>query len=240
RKHLDKYRIEQIALRRLRFVIDNNEAHLDHLSIVDLIQQSDVPPSIISEYFGASYKTACDIRVLLLQSIEKSVQIKSTKENKENQDVNNTKDVDSLSPHQSQMIQIFTPRIKATTPDDVLEMLEEVIIRSATETNYKRESGKPSFHKHTSLLRKASRPSSALSIAATERSIAEAESSNERLANGKFYLRQLVTLEQTEQDEAITRLQNETLCQKHLLDATLIDPVLKISGKKLLRMVART
>jgi hypothetical protein len=38
RSHLDKCNIEQITLRRLRFVIESNEAVTQHLSLLDLIE----------------------------------------------------------------------------------------------------------------------------------------------------------------------------------------------------------
>ncbi|KAI8914078.1 hypothetical protein DFJ77DRAFT_59646 [Powellomyces hirtus] len=39
RTNLDRYRIEQIALRRLRFVVENNQAEQEHLAMVDLVEQ---------------------------------------------------------------------------------------------------------------------------------------------------------------------------------------------------------
>jgi hypothetical protein len=38
RTNLDHYRIEQVALRRLRFVVENNQTEPEHLSIVDLVE----------------------------------------------------------------------------------------------------------------------------------------------------------------------------------------------------------
>jgi hypothetical protein len=38
RSHLDKCNIEQITLRRLRFVIESNQAVAQHLSLLDLIE----------------------------------------------------------------------------------------------------------------------------------------------------------------------------------------------------------
>ncbi|KAI9360409.1 hypothetical protein DFJ73DRAFT_757338 [Zopfochytrium polystomum] len=72
RSNLDNFRIEQIALRRLRFIIDHDEAKPEHLSIVDLVQKGDVPASLITRYFGAQFKTAHDIRIILLQAIERT------------------------------------------------------------------------------------------------------------------------------------------------------------------------
>ncbi|KAL2916918.1 hypothetical protein HK105_203697 [Polyrhizophydium stewartii] len=70
RTNLDRFRIEQIALRRLRYVIEHNEAEHDHLAVVQLLEQSYIPESLIQRYFGPSFTTIHSLRVLLLQSID--------------------------------------------------------------------------------------------------------------------------------------------------------------------------
>ncbi|KAI8833721.1 hypothetical protein BC829DRAFT_407719 [Chytridium lagenaria] len=72
RTNIDKYRIEQIALRRLRFVIENSQAEPEHLSIMKLVEAGDVPRSLFIRFFGPKHQTAHDVRVLLLQSIERT------------------------------------------------------------------------------------------------------------------------------------------------------------------------
>ncbi|KAI8810538.1 hypothetical protein BJ742DRAFT_181502 [Cladochytrium replicatum] len=71
RLNLEKYRIEQIVLRRIRYAIDNDESVEDHLAMIDLIEQSNAPPELIQKFFGPHYSNASDIRVLLLRSIAK-------------------------------------------------------------------------------------------------------------------------------------------------------------------------
>ena len=39
RTNLDRFRIEQIVLRRLRYVIENNQAETDHLTMVEILEQ---------------------------------------------------------------------------------------------------------------------------------------------------------------------------------------------------------
>ncbi|KAJ3148161.1 hypothetical protein HK101_002176, partial [Irineochytrium annulatum] len=75
RTNLDRYRIEQVALRRLRFVIENNEAEPEHISIMDLVEAGNVPKAMFTRYFGSNYTNAHDVRILLLQSIEKTKRI---------------------------------------------------------------------------------------------------------------------------------------------------------------------
>ena len=38
RSNIDRFKIEQVALRRLRFIVENNEADPSHLPIVDLVE----------------------------------------------------------------------------------------------------------------------------------------------------------------------------------------------------------
>ncbi|KAI9345348.1 hypothetical protein BDR26DRAFT_856798 [Obelidium mucronatum] len=77
RSNLDSFSIEKVALRRLRFVVENNECDVEHLSLVDLIEAGQVPAPIITSFFGAEYATPHDLRVLLLQSIDKARRIRN-------------------------------------------------------------------------------------------------------------------------------------------------------------------
>ncbi|KAJ3216574.1 hypothetical protein HDU67_009268 [Dinochytrium kinnereticum] len=77
RTNIDKYRIEQIALRRLRFVIENSQAEPEHLSIMNLVETGNVPRSLFIRFFGPKHQTAHDVRVLLLQSIERTARIRT-------------------------------------------------------------------------------------------------------------------------------------------------------------------
>ncbi|KAH6576203.1 hypothetical protein BASA62_001536 [Batrachochytrium salamandrivorans] len=70
RTHLDRFRIEQIALRRLRHVIENKQADSSHLEVIHLLEQSSIPESLIQKFFGPSFRTLHSLRVLLLQSID--------------------------------------------------------------------------------------------------------------------------------------------------------------------------
>ncbi|KAJ3141959.1 hypothetical protein HK100_004747 [Physocladia obscura] len=77
RSNLDLFTIEKVALRRLRFVVENNESEVEHLSIVDLVESGEVPSEIIASFFGPEYATPHDLRVLLLQSIDKTRRIRA-------------------------------------------------------------------------------------------------------------------------------------------------------------------
>ncbi|KAJ3022481.1 UNVERIFIED_CONTAM: hypothetical protein HDU68_009127 [Siphonaria sp. JEL0065] len=81
RCNLDSFSIEKVALRRLRFVVENNESDVEHLSLVDLIEAGQVPPPIICSFFGAEFATPHDLRVLLLQSIDKARRIRRRRKN---------------------------------------------------------------------------------------------------------------------------------------------------------------
>ncbi|KAJ3110036.1 hypothetical protein HDU96_006953 [Phlyctochytrium bullatum] len=76
RTNIDKYRIEQIALRRLRFVIENSQAEPEHLAIMNLVEAGNVPRSVFMKFFGSKHQTAHEVRVLLLQSIERTQKIR--------------------------------------------------------------------------------------------------------------------------------------------------------------------
>ncbi|KAJ3007600.1 UNVERIFIED_CONTAM: hypothetical protein HDU68_003423 [Siphonaria sp. JEL0065] len=84
RCNLDSFSIEKVALRRLRFVVENNECDVEHLSLVDLIEAGQVPPQIICSFFGAEFATPHDLRVLLLQSIDKARRIRRRRKNMQN------------------------------------------------------------------------------------------------------------------------------------------------------------
>ncbi|KAJ3326558.1 hypothetical protein HDU76_012820 [Blyttiomyces sp. JEL0837] len=77
RGNIDRFRIEQVALRRLRFVVEHNETEVEHLSIVDLVETGEVPSHLIQKYFGSQYMTAHDLRVLVLQSIDKTKRVRN-------------------------------------------------------------------------------------------------------------------------------------------------------------------
>ncbi|KAI8609031.1 hypothetical protein BC830DRAFT_1152703 [Chytriomyces sp. MP71] len=76
RSNLDNFNIEKVALRRLRFVVDHNEADVEHLSLVDLVETGQVPAKLLVEFFGPEYATPHDLRVLLLQSVDKARRIR--------------------------------------------------------------------------------------------------------------------------------------------------------------------
>ncbi|KAI8823361.1 uncharacterized protein EV422DRAFT_611397 [Fimicolochytrium jonesii] len=133
RGNLDRYRIEQIALRRLRFVIENNQAEPDHLALIDLVQQGQVPPQILHRYFGPTHSTPHALRILLLQSIDASSRSLHNNHSP-------TPTSDSPQPHLSAdhpgdrrvepegrtPFRVYTPKPTATTPDEVLKILEQV------------------------------------------------------------------------------------------------------------------
>ncbi|KAI9102425.1 hypothetical protein DFS34DRAFT_591074 [Phlyctochytrium arcticum] len=76
RSNIDRMRIEQIALRRLRYVIESYEAEPEHLAVVDLIDHVRLPSRVLQHYFGPSYKTVHDVRVLLLQAIDRTKRLR--------------------------------------------------------------------------------------------------------------------------------------------------------------------
>ncbi|KAJ3410801.1 hypothetical protein HDV05_003230 [Chytridiales sp. JEL 0842] len=71
RTNVDHFRIEQVALRRLRFVVEHNQTEPEHLSIVDLVESVNMPPQMISKFFGPKYTTPHELRILVLQSIDR-------------------------------------------------------------------------------------------------------------------------------------------------------------------------
>ncbi|KAJ3018651.1 hypothetical protein HKX48_002757 [Thoreauomyces humboldtii] len=111
RTNLDRYRIEQIALRRLRFVIETRQAEPSHISMIDLVERGNVPPTLLSHYFGPKTTTPHDIKVLLLQAIHRP----------------------SQSPHMT--LAPSTSRRPATTPDSVLHVLAQAERRARPKTS---------------------------------------------------------------------------------------------------------
>ncbi|KAI8593844.1 hypothetical protein BDZ88DRAFT_503553 [Geranomyces variabilis] len=107
RTNLDRYRIEQIALRRLRFVVENDQAEPEHLAMVDLVEQGHVPLSLLHKYFGPAFLDILDLRVLILRSIERRRMINAPQ---------------TPSPPHA----MFAPRPHATTPSDVLSVLQTI------------------------------------------------------------------------------------------------------------------
>ncbi|KAJ3092102.1 hypothetical protein HK102_010668 [Quaeritorhiza haematococci] len=144
RQNLDRCRIEQIALRRLRYVIENNDAEPQHLAMVDLLEQGNVTPELIQRYFGPKYKLIRDVRVLLLQAIDRTKrhrmrsqiyeQLTSkawiTGDERGGSAATEYGRASSPMPEsqyeQPASQQLFSTRPKATTPNDVLEVLEQV------------------------------------------------------------------------------------------------------------------
>ncbi|TPX68111.1 hypothetical protein SpCBS45565_g03340 [Spizellomyces sp. 'palustris'] len=171
RSNIDQYRIEQIALRRLRFVIENNEAEPDHLSMIDLVEQGNVPQHILRRYFGAAYKNVHEIRVLLLQSIDRTRRLRHRPPTPSNAPPSNEHphhllprtaspsplpdfvDPDEDVPLGRQAVRIFSPRRSVTTPEDLLQMLDQVEKRSGSAQ--KKGARKGSGKKRTSTTRTA-------------------------------------------------------------------------------------
>ncbi|KAJ3186024.1 hypothetical protein HDU85_000938 [Gaertneriomyces sp. JEL0708] len=114
RINLDRYRIEQIALRRLRHVIDSNEVEPEHLEMVDLIAHSNPPASLISTHFGSQYRTPTDLRILVLQSIDRSQRARARA-------VPRPATGDS-----AKSVPKISRKRPATTPNSVLRILEQV------------------------------------------------------------------------------------------------------------------
>ncbi|KAI9004647.1 hypothetical protein BC832DRAFT_592588 [Gaertneriomyces semiglobifer] len=114
RINLDRYRIEQIALRRLRHVIDSNEVEPEHLEMVDLIAHSNPPASLISTHFGSQYRTPTDLRILVLQSIDRSQRARARA-------VPRPATGDS-----GKAVPKISGKRPATTPNSVLRILEQV------------------------------------------------------------------------------------------------------------------
>ncbi|KND00241.1 uncharacterized protein SPPG_04573 [Spizellomyces punctatus DAOM BR117] len=172
RSNIDQYRIEQIALRRLRFVIENNEAEPDHLSMIDLVEQGNVPQHILRRYFGPAYKNVHEIRVLLLQSIDRTRRLRHRPPTPCNAPPSNEHphhllprtaspsplpdyvDPDEDVPLGRQAVRIFSPRRSVTTPEDLLQMLDQVE-KSRSGSAQKKGARKGSGKKRTSTTRTA-------------------------------------------------------------------------------------
>ncbi|KAJ3042573.1 hypothetical protein HDV00_007107 [Rhizophlyctis rosea] len=155
RSNIDRFGIEQIALRRLRFVIENNEAEPCHLAMIDLVEQGHVPPTLIRQFFGPKISTLSTVRVLLLQSIDRTrkkreraklQQSLALARNRRERGLDDfgygiewggewdEGDGGRVGVQQQEEdgdvgrtpMRIFTPRVEATTPDAVLTVLRKV------------------------------------------------------------------------------------------------------------------
>ncbi|KAJ3223898.1 hypothetical protein HK099_000559 [Clydaea vesicula] len=118
RNHIDKYNIEQIALRRLRFIIESNQAKIEHLSLIDLIENGEIPKDIIKKYFGERFHTIHDVRVALLQSIDKTRRVERKKLLKKKTLKKNKNSTNAT-------VRIFSEKFTTTTPDEVLIVLDK-------------------------------------------------------------------------------------------------------------------
>lgn len=137
RSNIDRYRIEQIALRRLRFVIENNEAEPDHLAMIDLVEQSgDLPPALLQRYFGPQYVNVHSVRLLLLQSIDRSRRLRQRPPTPPTETATPHRllprsaspspiPLDDTAPIGRQPVRIFSPRRETKTPEALLRVLEQ-------------------------------------------------------------------------------------------------------------------
>lgn len=108
RTNLDKYRIEMIMLRRIRYLIDAKTVNESHLSMISMLENSAIPQDLLMATFGKTYTTLYSIRILMCQVIDEvkarnrrlgiAVTTKSTKH--------------------------FKKRVIPTTPQSVLDILQ--------------------------------------------------------------------------------------------------------------------
>ena len=114
RTHIDKFKIEQITLRRLRFLIESNHAQSEHLSLIDVIEQGQIPIPTIQKYFGKKFESIDDIRASLLKAIDRTRRV-------------NQKRIQAGKPPQlkSKPIRIFEHRNPINTPADILVALDK-------------------------------------------------------------------------------------------------------------------
>lgn len=72
RENLDRFRLEQVALRRLRYVIENGEADKDHVEILAVLDNSELPTEIFQKFFGSKATNIKETRQLLMRAIERN------------------------------------------------------------------------------------------------------------------------------------------------------------------------
>jgi hypothetical protein len=147
RNNVDKFQIEQITLRRLRYVIENHSEAPDHLHMVDMLESSHVPAEIIQSFFGSNIQSLHDIRILILQGIDntrrsnekrkkledqikkhKMIGMNLAKDKLDNVDENEMKTLESTARDTigRTPVHILPVREKPTTPSEILTILKSI------------------------------------------------------------------------------------------------------------------
>jgi hypothetical protein len=147
RNNVDKFQIEQITLRRLRYVIENHSEAPDHLHMVDMLESSHIPAEIIQRFFGTNIQSLHDIRILILQGIDNTRRSNEKRKKLEDQirkhkmiGMNLDKDkLDNVDENQMKPLELTardtigrTPvhilpvREKPTTPSEILSILKSI------------------------------------------------------------------------------------------------------------------
>ncbi|KAJ3305539.1 hypothetical protein HDV03_001405 [Kappamyces sp. JEL0829] len=123
RGNLEKYRIEQITLRRLRYIIDSKTADQSHLSMLTLLENSDIPPELIQMTFGENFKTIFQLKTLLSRAIDEGKEARSP--------VSKSQIFAEKQPSFSSSSVSLTSRLvpvkkPPTTPQAILDMLDSL------------------------------------------------------------------------------------------------------------------
>jgi hypothetical protein len=147
RNNVDKFQIEQITLRRLRYVIENHREASDHLHMVDMLESSNITSEIIQSFFGSNVQSLHDIRILILQGIDNTRRLKEKRYKLEEQikkqkmiGMNlDEKRLDNFDENQMKILEstardtigqtplhIFKIREKPTTPSEILTILKSI------------------------------------------------------------------------------------------------------------------
>ncbi|KAL7751581.1 hypothetical protein RI367_003045 [Sorochytrium milnesiophthora] len=64
-RNVEKWRMEELALRRLRYVIDQDQITAEHYGMLTVLESSQVPGAMIQKYFGQSISSVHELRIIL-------------------------------------------------------------------------------------------------------------------------------------------------------------------------------